>query len=534
MVRGLFPPGRRVACIATLALALCIARTAAAETRSVDCGAGGNVNSELALFADRNAVNVLNVSNICDPVVNITGFNNLTVQGPGTLTHRGVNIVNSQNIVLKNLLIKFDPVTAPFGTVSLAQAGVSFDNVAVEDSQANHGVIVGPLSALAIAGTGNSSHITNHGGSGIFVNGGSAGVRNVVITGNGQNPGNGSQRNGITVANGGSLVLGNRVGGSATNVDISSNVRSGVRIDGGWLDTDAETNNGATVHVHHNGDVGFELNAGDSHINGNIVVDNNNGQCFDPDTPCQVSAFGGSVNVEDGVQVQGDFFVAANAAVIVDPGAGDPVTITTLSLHLGTVGIIVPAVNITTLNCDDTSFAPIFDFDGGTGTIGTNNCPAEGPRGGVGPQGPQGEIGPAGPQGEQGIQGVQGPPGVQGPQGIQGIQGEKGDTGPQGIQGLPGPQGIQGIPGIPGGVSGREIVQNAQSVTLGKNSSIAISVSCPAPKVSVGGGGSAINPNHVIFQTVPTATGWSITVRNAANNTQTGNVVAMAICVDAQ
>ena len=67
MVRGFVPPCRSAACIAAIALGLFIVPQAAAETRSVDCFAGGNVNTELSLFADRNVVNVLNVSGICDP-----------------------------------------------------------------------------------------------------------------------------------------------------------------------------------------------------------------------------------------------------------------------------------------------------------------------------------------------------------------------------------------------------------------------------------------------------------------------------------
>jgi hypothetical protein len=265
------------------------------------------------------------------------------------------------------------------------------------------------------------------------------------------------------------------------------------------------------------------------------VVDNNNGQCFDPVVPCQIGAFGGNVNVEDGVHVDGDFFVGANAALIVDPGAGDVVTITgKLDLGFGTTAVIVPPVDINTLNCDDTSWAAVLDFGGGTGTIGTNNCPANGPRGGIGPQGPQGDVGPQGPQGEQGPQGVQGDPG---PQGIQGLKGDTGAQGPQGIQGLQGfqgPQGIQGVPGIPGGVSGREVVSVVQTVTVAKNSTALVVANCPTGKVALGGGGSSGNANLALFSSLPTTTGWQITVRNTVNNTQAGAVNVNAVCVDAQ
>ena len=509
MVRGLLPP-RSLACIATIAVALGVGGTAAAQqTLAVDC-ASQNINTTLSSFTNRNGpTNVLNVTGTCNQSVNITGFSGLTVQGNPTATLRwNVTLTNSENIKFRALTLDFDQNVqqGQFGSLFLMGSSVSLDGVTIQNSKFNHGVTIDRSSYLSF--TGAASTITNNGANGINVNGGRADVANVTITSNGQGgAGVGGQKNGIQVANGGSVELANRVfpTGAAANVDISNNLGSGVRIDGGFLDFNAESNNGASIHVHNNGDAGFELNAGDSHINGNVVVDNNNGQCFDPVNPCQIGAFGGNVNVEDGVHVEGDFFVGANAALIIDPGAGDAVTITgKLDLSFGTAALIVPPVDINTLNCDDTAWAVVLDFGGGTGTIGTNNCPANGPRGGIGPQGPQGDVGP------------------QGPQGIQGLQG------PQGIQG------VQGPAGTPGGVSGREVVSVVQTVTVTKNSTALVLANCPAGKVSVGGGGSSGNANLALFSTLPTTTGWQITVRNTVNNTQTGAVNVNAVCVDTQ
>jgi hypothetical protein len=510
MLRGPLPQARSAACVAALAFALCAARPAAAQqTLSVDCSAGGNVNTTLAQFTNRNANNVLNVSGICDPVVDIVGFNNLTVQGPGTLTHRGVNIVNSQNILIKNLLITFDQATAPFGTVSVAQAGVVLDGVGVLNSLHNHGITVGPLGVLGFGST-ISSRVGDNGGNGIYVNGGSASVRNVTVYNNGLDPGNGGQRNGIQVSNGGAIVLGNRVGGVAANVDILGNQRVGVVLDnGGTLDSDAEANNGATIHIHNNGDIGVEIDGGSAHINGHIQIDNNAGQCLDPNTTCDLAVFSGTLNLEDGVEV-GNAFMGFDAGGFIDPGAGDPVNITgTLNLGFGSVVALVAPFTIGTLVCDDTSWAPILDFGGGSGTITTNNCPSDGPRGGVGPQGPQGEQGP------QGDQGVQGPPGPQGPIG---------------------PQGPQGPQGIPGGIAGLERVTTQATLTLGKNASSGVAATCPAGKVVIGGAAGTGNPTFAIISSGPgpnATTQWSANFWNTGN-TQTRSVSVTAICAIAQ
>ena len=83
------------------------ATPAAAQTQSipVDCTAGGRINTALAAITDRSAPNVITVFGMCSAeVVNVTGFNRLTIQGGGGASiTTGMNILNSRNIVLKSL-----------------------------------------------------------------------------------------------------------------------------------------------------------------------------------------------------------------------------------------------------------------------------------------------------------------------------------------------------------------------------------------------------------------------------------------------
>jgi hypothetical protein len=494
MGRRPLPPLRCAACSAVLAFGLLTAQSAAAETRAVDCGAGGIVNNELRSFANRSTPNVLNVSGICDQDVNIIGFTSLTVQGPGSLW-RNVSIQNSI-VLLKTLLINFNQSTAPFATVSLTQSTVMLDGVTVENSLHNHGVVVGPNSVLNFGST-NHSGITGNGGSGIYIDGGSARVSNVTISNNGTDPGWGGVRSGIRIDNGGDVVLANRTNGVATSVDIFGNHKNGVALDtGGSLDTDAESNNGGSIHIHDNGDIGVEIDGGSAHINGHVQIDSNAGQCLDPNTTCDLGVFGGLLNLEDGVQV-GNGFLGGNATAIIDPGAGGAVDITgAFGLGFGSVALLVGPFTINALICDDTSWAPILDFGGGTGSIGTNNCPANGPRGGVGPQGIQGETGPQGPQG------------------------------------------IQGPPGTPGGIAGRELVNASATRTVAKNATTEVTSFCPAGKVAVGGGYGTNNPSLAVSYSVADVRGgqslWAVGFRNTANNSQTGNLSAQAVCADQQ
>jgi hypothetical protein len=195
-----------------LALALGGPRMAAAQqTLAVDC-ATQNINSTLSSFTNRNGpTNVLNVTGTCNQFVNITAFNGLTVQGNPSATLRwNVTLTNAENIKFKSLILDFDQNVSQgqFGSLALVGSSVSLDGVTIQNSKFNSGVSMDRSSYLSF--TGAASTITNNGANGIDVNGGRADVANVTIT-----------------------------------------IRSGVRIDGGFLDTNAESNNGASVHVHH-------------------------------------------------------------------------------------------------------------------------------------------------------------------------------------------------------------------------------------------------------------------------------------------
>jgi hypothetical protein len=478
---------------ALIAVGLFGVRPAAAEIRSVNCSTG-NVNTELQAFANRSTPNVLNVSGICDQDVNIIAFTSLTVQGPGSLW-RNVSIQNS-TVLLKTLLINFNQTSAPFATLNLTQSTVMLDGVTVENSLHNHGVVVGPNSVLNFGPT-NPSAITGNGGSGIYVDAGSVRVANVTISNNGSDPGWGSVRNGIRIDNGGHVVLANRVNGVATNVDIFGNHRQGIALDtGGTLDTDAESNLG-TIHIHDNGDVGVEVDGGAAHINGHVQIDNNatSGCSLDGSavaTTCDLVAFAGTMNIEDGAQI-GNAAVVFNASAAITPGAGTPVNISgSLLLGFGSIVALFGPSTINDLECDDTSWSFRFDGGGPGATIGTDNCPVNVPRGGIGPKG------------------------------------DKGDTGDTGAQG---PQGIQGPPGV----SGLQRVTAQANLTLAKNQSSGVTATCPAGTAVIGGAAGTGNPAFAIISSGPgpnATTQWSANFWNTGNNS-TRAVSVTAICATA-
>jgi hypothetical protein len=438
--------------------------------------------------------------------MNVLGFTGLSIQGPATIKG-GVNIVNSTNVALHAITLDFNQT---FANLALNDSVLVLDGVTVENSS-NHGINVGPTSYLFVGVTNvvngtptvANNVITNNGGAGIYLDRGHARVRGVTISNNGLNAqGFGSYRAGI-YSDGGTLVVENQANGTLASVDIANNARQGIIASGGSAEINAETGTGS-IHVHGSADVGIELDGATTHMIGNVDVDGNQSSCDLPNGfsfACQVVAFGGLLSVESTVNIQGGLGAVFNADFTMDPGGGGAPTVTGgVFLGFGTTGFAGGAMSVDALTCDDTSWVLQEQLTGVT----TNNCPTSGPRGAVGPQGPQGDPGP---------------------QGIQGIQG------PQGLQGI---QGVQGPPGLPGGVSGREIVTNAQAVTLGKAGTTTVTATCPGTKVSLGGSASSSNVSLVIQSNAPTATGWQANVRNAANNNQSGTVTVVAVCADSQ
>lgn len=394
-----------------------------AQSIAVDCGAGGKISTALASITDRDAPNVITVSGVCSAeVVNVTGFNRLTIQGTaGATITTGMNIVQSASILVKSLTFT---LSNPGGFIGVSRSGVSLDGVTVQGSPFSAAISVGAAGALGFSGA--PSVISGNGGTGIGVaNGGVANIRNVTISNNGATASGEFSTHGVAVNDGGIVNISNQVNGADAPVDIFGNARDGILVERATLDISAEDNPNALVHIHNNGKDGLDIAQATVHIIGHIQIDSNAGDPSDPFCPtCQVGILASTVNVEDGVQIQGGVAAGVHALVFVDPGHGVPVTITGgVALGIGSIGGLVGANSIDTLTCDDTSW--VWNFDG-TSVIGTNNCPSNAPRGGTGPQGPPG---PAGAPGAAGAQGPVGPAGPQGPVGAQGPPGPAGSSG---------------------------------------------------------------------------------------------------------
>jgi hypothetical protein len=457
---------------------------------AVDCaaaGPAGQISTALAQITDRDGPNRIRVSNTCNVGFNVVGFNRLTIEGnPSATLTKGTNIINSRNITLKSLT--FDFGQQPMN-VALNDSQVFLDGVTVQNSAANGGISVGG-SGLGFAGapsliTANLCDGINAGAGSVVV------VANVTISNNGVANGCGSQRNGIHVHNGGSVNLVNQIliNGVVTDraVDISGSGKDGIDVEGGTLTTSAEDGS-ALIRIHDNAGPGLEI-AGYGDIEGHLQFDTNDPNNQDGLGTAQIVAFGGTtLGIGRGVAVQGGLTAAANAFMIIGDGGGMTIT-GGASFALGSVGLLSGPNSIDTLTCDGTSWAASFD---NASTIGTNTCPSNGPTGITGPAGPQG------PQGTQGIQGIQGPAGAN-------------------------------------GVSGYQQVDNSiASLTLTKGNTTNVSASCPAAKGPVGGGVSVGNQNFIVVASIPVANAWNVTLRNTANNSQTGSVLVRAICATVQ
>jgi S-layer homology domain len=101
-----------------------------------------------------------------------------------------------------------------------------------------------------------------------------------------------------------------------------------------------------------------------------------------------------------------------------------------------------------------------------------------------------GPEGPQGPAGEPG--GPAGPEGPQGPEGPEGPEGPAGPTGPAGADGATGPQGPAGPAGAGTVAQVRAVGTPASDTDADKGESWTVTATCPAGKVTYGGGGSVV------------------------------------------
>jgi hypothetical protein len=448
-------------------------------------GQGLELGRALAQITDRNGPNRITLSGNCGGI-GIVGFNRLTLVGDGSPVGGFWFISNSESITLKSINFDFNVQS---GNVVIQGSQVTFDGITVKNARGGNlpsefGV---SLAESTLGFTGAPSLITNNPCVGISVDAGSqANFANVTISNNGLGQGCGGQRHGVRVRDGGSVSLANQLFVIGTGlvdapVDISGNGKNGFAMEGGTLRTSAGGGN-APIHIHHNVDTGLEV-GGTADVEGHVQFDNND---MSAGTPLQIAvAFGGSLGIGGGVSVQGGLGAAFNASLLI--GDGGPMSVNGCGfLSHGSTALIGGANSIDTLTCDDTSWVHNSDNQS---VIGTNTCPSDVPRGGVGPQG------------------------------IQGIQG------------------IQGPPGIPGGVAGLERVTTQVTLTLAKSASSGVTATCPAGKMVIGGAAGTGNPTFAIISSGPgpnATTQWSANFWNTANNTQTRGVSVTAICAFAQ
>ena len=465
----------------------------------VVCAGPSTYNLQQAVMAleDRSGPNRIRLTgsgSLCSQPLNVRGFNNLTIEGNGTTLIRGVNIINSRGVTLKNLTLDF--AAAGGSNLNLNGAAVSLDGVTVKNAQFNEGISLRG-SRLGFGPSAPSAIINNY-CSGIKVGAGSqAGLANVTISGNGQSGCGHLGKQGVVSESGGAVTFFNYVldaNGSqqAADINITGNLENGILMEGGWISSEAENGNGL-VHVYNNGGLGAEINSASGDLTGHFKFEGNapNGTDFDPN-PLQIGVSGsGWLNIGQGAEVVGGMAALFGGTIVVGNGGGMTVT-GGLTFTQGGKGIDAGNNSIDTVACDGTSWLLRFD---NSSTIGTNTCPSDGPSG---------------------------------------IKGDKGDTGEQGIQGIQGIQGVQGVQGIQGppGLSGREVVTTTlTNQIVAKAAQVPVAADCPAGKVVLGGGSSTTNLNIAVLSSLPTsATQWTVVFRNSSNNSQMGTLTTTAVC----
>jgi len=469
---------------------------------TVDCtnAHGTEVSTALAQITDRNGPNRIRLSGGNCGGFRIVGFNRLTIEGDGSPMGGFWGFIDSRQLLLKSMTFDF---SVQFGYVSMQDSDVTFDGVTVKNARVGGALpdFAVDLARSSLGFTGAPSLITNNPCFGINVGAGSRlNVANVTVSNNGSGQGScGVGRGGIHVRDGGSVVLSNQINvlGSLLDapVDISGNGQDGgLDIAGGTLEAHAKTGN-AMIRIHDNLGPGLSvIGPSAAGLEGHIQFDGNNPSGQGGLPPAQLGAgLNASLFVGGGVQVQGGL-AAYNAFVGI--GEGGPMSISGgVFLYLNSLGVIEGQNSIDTMTCDGTSYA--YNPDN-IPISGPNTCPSAGPAG------------------------------------ITGAKGDKGDTGDTGAKG---DKGDQGLPGMPGGVAGLERVTTQVPLTLRRNASRALTATCPAGKVVIGGAAGTGDPTFAIISSGPgpnATTQWSANFWNTASNARTRAARVTAMCAFAQ
>jgi hypothetical protein len=398
-----------------LAAALFLLPTAAAaDVLNVDCGnpspPPGSFSSIAGALSALSFIgpNTINVTGTCAESLNLTGYQNLTIQAtslgaatisPGSPNNAAFSLTSSRLIAFRRLILKR-------GVRIGRDSEATLDNCTVEDST-GVGVNVGPQAIVTVSG----STIQNNAGTGLRANSNSSVIlggnnlsQAVLITGNGgggiSGDGSAIDLNGnVTIENNngnGLTMTGGRLNLNANNADniVRNNAFSGVFLTGsasaGFFGQNTIQNNPAigvaviassaqfNERVLTDGTVRATViegsvnsgitvaHSGHATLQGHHKIRNNGGTTDCPSTVCGgVRAFNSSTfEISNGVEITNNtgpgIFTDMHADIVVTT----PVTVTgntggDIQLTLASGMIVLPGSTgnaIGSVTCDDTGF----------------------------------------------------------------------------------------------------------------------------------------------------------------------------------
>ena len=283
----------RLCLVLIVAFLMAEGNPARAETRSVSCDTGGLISTELALFADKHASNVLDVTGTCDDEsVRILNFDNLTIRGaggsvanitlpvtacgdaaaPGLAGVSPVSIVNSHNISLVRLTITGG---GGFGGISIGDSAVFARAVTVQQNlEGGIQVIQGGHLVMFALTLAEKNVIQNNCRRGVTVGYGA----NVTIQSHAEIKNN--QGDGLVAE--GKLTLEACCDfdgvSPAGQIVVESNGEAGIGAEGGIVELDAHpngTSQPSEIRIRDNGLWGVVAGPGSVFMDGNIIVEHN-------------------------------------------------------------------------------------------------------------------------------------------------------------------------------------------------------------------------------------------------------------------